>query len=245
MPQTKRAREDDVSRRAAPRSLADRAAQQIREMIVDGTLELGKALSETALAGDLGVSKTPIREAFVRLETERLVRILPQRGTFVFELGLVDAEQLCSFRCILETEALKLAMSHGKQALLADMRAIVSRMKPGKTRPTALSYRALDDQFHRCILIHSRNSYLTDAYDNIALIVQALRNRLAVDSYINERSMREHKELVRFIAKGQVDRAVAVLKLHISHTPTDYARHLDLKASPLAASRTLPPLNSR
>jgi DNA-binding transcriptional MocR family regulator len=65
------------------RSLADQAAEHIRRHIVKGDYQLGEALSETTLAAQLGVSKTPVREAFLRLETEGLVDIQPQRGTFV------------------------------------------------------------------------------------------------------------------------------------------------------------------
>ena len=86
----------NLPKRTQAHSLAGNAAEQIRRKIVDGTLELGQALSENALAAELGVSKTPIREALQRLETEGLVQILPQRGTFVFPLSGIDAAPINS-----------------------------------------------------------------------------------------------------------------------------------------------------
>jgi DNA-binding GntR family transcriptional regulator len=73
-----------LRRRTQTQSLASKATEQIRRRIVDGDLKLGQALSEATLAVDLGISKTPIREALVRLETEGLVQILPQRVLLFF-----------------------------------------------------------------------------------------------------------------------------------------------------------------
>ncbi|MET0540732.1 MAG: GntR family transcriptional regulator [Variovorax sp.] len=210
-------------------SLAGHAAEQIRRKIVDGTLELGQALSETALAAELGVSKTPVREALQRLETEGLVQILPQRGTFVFPLSEVDAHALGEFRCMLEVEALRIAMRRDTPALAAAMKAIVARMRPARTKAESQTYRALDDALHRTIIAHGHNPYLTNAYENIALLVQTLRNRLQVDVRVHEQSLKDHKALVRFVEKGQFDKAVALLKSHIAKTPADYARRLALQ----------------
>src|SRR5579862_9332248 len=80
-----------VSRIARPRSLSAIVVDRIRDLIVTGKLELGEQLSENALAEQLGVSRTPVREAFMRLEAERLVEVKPQRGTFVFRY---DASEL-------------------------------------------------------------------------------------------------------------------------------------------------------
>jgi DNA-binding GntR family transcriptional regulator len=212
--------------KALPRSLADQSAEQIRGQIVDGKLQPGQALSETALAAELGVSKTPIREALLRLQTEGLVQILPQRGTFVFQLSAVDAHALSAFRSLLEVEALLSATRDDRAALAAALKAVVDEMKPAESDTEAVNYRRLDDRFHRCIIEHCGNAYLSDAYESIALLVQTLRNRLTHDARLNARSLKEHKALVRLIEKGDVDEAVALLKKHIAQTPADYAEWL-------------------
>jgi DNA-binding GntR family transcriptional regulator len=221
----------NLPKRTQAHSLAGSAAEQIRRKIVDGALEPGQALSENALAAELGVSKTPIREALLRLEAEGLVQILPQRGTFVFPLSGVDAHALGEFRCMLEVEALRLAMQRDTPALAAAMKAIVAKMRLARTHAESLTYRALDDALHRAIIAHAHNPYLTNSYENIALLVQTLRNRLQLNVRIHEQSLKDHKALVRFVAKGQFDRAVGLLKSHIAKTPDDYANRLALQCA--------------
>jgi DNA-binding GntR family transcriptional regulator len=199
---------------------------------VDGDLKLGQALSETTLAAELGISKTPIREALVRLEAEGLVQILPQRGTFVFPLSEVDAQALSDFRTLLEIEALQIAMRDHAAALVTALKAVLAQMKPSKSQGDSLRYRALDDRFHRAIIEHSNNSYLAAAYEHIAVLVQTLRNRLVIDTRTHGDSLKDHKDLVRLLEKGDVEKASALLKAHIAKTPADYARRLARSRNP-------------
>jgi DNA-binding GntR family transcriptional regulator len=199
---------------------------------VDGDLKLGQALSETTLAAELGISKTPIREALVRLAAEGLVQILPQRGTFVFELSEVDAHALSDFRTMLEIEALRIAMRDHRPALVAALKAVFGRMKPSRSQAESLQYRALDDRFHRVIIEHSYNAYLAGAYETIAVLVHALRNRLVIDAPTHAQSLKDHKELVRLIEKGEVEKTVKLLREHIARSPADYAKRLTRSRAP-------------
>ena len=221
-----------MRRRAQTQSLASNATEQIRRRIVDGDLKLGQALSETTLAADLGISKTPIREALVRLQAEGLVQILPQRGTYVFLFSEVDAQALSDFRSVLEIEALRIAMREHAPALVAVLKAVLAKMKPSRSQSETLQYRALDDRFHRAIIEHSKNAYLAAAYENIAVLVQTLRNRLVVDVRTHTNSLKDHKELVRLVEKGEVEKAAALLKEHIAKTPADYARRMTRSRDP-------------
>jgi DNA-binding GntR family transcriptional regulator len=228
--------ESDLRTVAIPRSLAEQAAERIRRLIVGGKLQPGQALSETALAAELGVSKTPIREALLRLQTEGLVQILPQKGTFVFQLSVVDAHALSEFRSVLEITALRLAMRRDAAALAAALRTVVDKMKPAKSTSESLNYLALDDLFHRCIIEHCDNAYLSDSYESVALLVQTLRNRLADDTQLNARSLKDHRELVRLIERGQVEQAATHLKKHIANTAADYAKRLAPSSDALGTS---------
>ena len=134
-----------------PRSLADQAADQIRHRIVKGDFQLGEALSETTLAAELGVSKTPIREAFLRLKTEGLVDIQPQRGTFVFRMSAAEVRTLSEFRDVLETSALRLAMRADAPALGQALESSVADMERALAREDPVGYREYDGLFHKCI----------------------------------------------------------------------------------------------
>src|SRR5581483_11326016 len=130
-----------------PHSLADQAADEIRRRIVSGEFELGQALSETAIAAVLGVSKTPVREALLRLKTEGLVDIQPQRGTFVFRISAVEVRKLSEFRQVLEVAALRLAMRRDAAALGRVLERIVRDMRAAIASGDAARYREQDGHF--------------------------------------------------------------------------------------------------
>ena len=89
-----------------PKSLTDLALDSIRQLIVGGELAMGAQLSEATLAAQLGISKTPVREALLRLRVDGLIEIQPQRGTFVFSLTPRQVEEICVFREMVEVLSL-------------------------------------------------------------------------------------------------------------------------------------------
>lgn len=204
------------------RSLADQAAEQIRRHIVKGDYQLGEALSETTLAAEFGVSKTPIREAFLRLKTEGLVDIQPQRGTFVFSMGAAEVRALSECRGVIETAALGMAMRRDAGALAADLAKIVADMEHAVAQGDAGMYREYDSRFHDCIIRHCGNPYLADAYVPIAFRVQTLRNLLSLDSALNARSLTEHTVISQVVASGDEEKAIELLKTHMAGTAAAY-----------------------
>lgn len=204
------------------RSLADQAAEQIRRRIVKGDFQLGEALSETALAAELGVSKTPIREAFLRLRTEGLVDIAPQRGTFVFRMSPEEVHALSECRGVLEIAALSMAMRTDAAALGADLARIVADMEHALANSDVGTYREHDSRFHDCIVRHCGNPYLAEAYAPIAFRIQTLRNLLSTDPALNARSLTEHMVISQVIASGNEEKAIELLKTHVAGTAAAY-----------------------
>ena len=88
-----------------PKSLTDLAHDSIRQLIVGGELGMGAQLSEATLAAQLGISKTPVREALLRLRVDGLIDIELQRGTFAFSLTPRQVEEICAFREFIEVSA--------------------------------------------------------------------------------------------------------------------------------------------
>jgi DNA-binding GntR family transcriptional regulator len=214
-----------------PRSLADQAAGAIRARIVNGDLKLGEALSETALAAELGVSKTPIREAFLRLRTEGLVDIQPQRGTFVFDMTAEEVKELSELREVLEIAAVRFAIRRRPQALADALDAIVAAMREAfKGNPAG--YKTLDGAFHQAIIEHAGNAFLQTSYETFAFRIQALRNRLSRDPVLNRRSLREHRELSALVRAGEIYRASTVLSDHIRATAANYVRVVGMAEEP-------------
>lgn len=196
------------------KTLTEQAADAIRARIVSGELQFGEALSEIALATELGVSKTPVREAFLQLKTEGLVEIMPQRGTFVFQMTIEQLRQLVEMRELLETASLRFAMRDGP-TLGEALQAIVGRMAAAFEARDPTAYRRCDADFHETIISASGNMFINSAYSIIALRVQALRNRLSPDAQ-NWRSLEEHKDVAGYVRNNNIDAAQAKLLEHIA-----------------------------
>ena len=208
-----------------PQSLAEQAAVTIRQRIIDGVLPLGGAVSEVALASDLGVSKTPVREALLRLSKDGLVDILPQRGTYVFRLDARQVMQLTVMRELLELKALAMA-GPAHRELGAALSAVVEAMARALEDEDPQAYRRLDDGFHQAIIDAAGNEFLADAYDRIAFRVQALRSGLARDRGRNRRSFVEHQEITALVKAGDMAAAERLLGHHIRFNGEAYVATL-------------------
>jgi DNA-binding GntR family transcriptional regulator len=218
-----------------PRSLSETVLSRLRDDIVHGELALGQLLSERALAEKLGVSKTPVRESLARLEIEGLVRIVPQRGAFVFTLSSDEVTTLCEFRLTLEAAAIRFAIERRPQALATDLVHVVERMKRARSRNDLRDYLDADTAFHEAFFVHCQNAYLRDAYSLHVGKIAALRTHLAVKPMHTEKSFAEHKEITRLVAEGALQEALCVLDVHIERSRTTYESGVDDIA---AADRT-------
>ena len=114
-----------------PKSLTDLAENSIRQLILSGKFALGEQLSEASLAAQLGISKTPVREALLRLRVDGLIDIQPQRGTFVFSLTPAQVDEICRFRELIEVSALASGMQARHSELVSGLEANVRAMAEG------------------------------------------------------------------------------------------------------------------
>jgi DNA-binding GntR family transcriptional regulator len=204
-----------------PKSLTDLAVDRIRQAIVEGRLAFGEQLSEAALAVNLGISKTPVREALLRLKMDGLVDIQPQRGTFVFRLEPDEVRALTEFREIIETEALGLAMRRDLPGLVAALRANLARMPKGKNADPRLVHE-LDTEFHEAIVAACGNAHLVDAYGLVGRRIEALRYRLPEHDEQVGHCQQNHTRIVARIAEGDVRRAQSALREHVLSTQDSY-----------------------
>jgi DNA-binding GntR family transcriptional regulator len=208
------------------RSLTDQAADEIRARIVRGDFPPGAPLSENTLAAELGVSKTPIREALLRLSMEGLVTIRPQRGSFVFDMTAEEIVELGELRETLEVAALRLAAARDRAELVAELQTIVADMAAALEAGCFARYRTLDADFHAAFFRHCGNRFFVGSYEGFAFRVQALRARLSNDPALNFKSLGEHGEMAELLAAGRTADAAALLARHVRGTVADYVRTL-------------------
>lgn len=205
-----------------PKSLTDLAVEQIRTAIVDGRLAFGEQLSEALLAVKLGISKTPVREALLRLRLEGLVDIQPQRGTFVFRMAPEEIREICAFRELAECEALALAMRKDRAALLERLRGVLRDMAAIGDEVAHDRIKRFDTEFHEGILACCGNHYLQAAYGLIAFKMQALRGRLPEHDEKVDGCVNTHHAIVQLVGAGREADAVEALRAHIRNTEEAY-----------------------
>jgi DNA-binding GntR family transcriptional regulator len=197
-------------------SLTREAFERIRDAIVSGGLEFGEHLSETQIANALGMSKAPVRAAFMELKDKGLVNIVPQSGTYVFSPTPEDVRTLSYFRALLENEAAREAMKHQPGRLLTKLDEAIARMKRARVARDWDVYRKADSSFHLALLEESGNRYLLNAYHLGAAALEALRVRLQRgQNNFREQSFNEHIEMARLLRAGKIHDACAILRSHI------------------------------
>ena len=202
-----------------PQLLTDAVCGRIRAAIVDGEFALGQQMSEAQLAQRLGVSKTPVREALLRLKADGLVEIHPQRGSFVFRLDADRVGQLCRYRAMIETAALREALAVGRgPALARTLAALVTAMKKGERTRDLKALATLDMDFHWQLFAHCPNRYLLAGYDVVRWQLVAMRQRAPIDNAVDS-----HQVLVDAIGDGDVERACTLLVGHVLENESRYA----------------------
>lgn len=195
--------------------LTQMAYGKLLSAIVQGRLDFGEPLSENDLACALKLSKAPIRESLKELRLRGLVEVVPRSGSYVFSPTAEQIAELCDYRTLLESNALRISMERHPKALVGGLKQIVSQMKDALRSGDILRTNELDKEFHMSIILRSDNRYLTESYENIGLTVEALRYRVMSTSLYRGKVQDEHTKIVDLLAEQQVAKAVRVLQSHI------------------------------
>ncbi|WP_199506209.1 GntR family transcriptional regulator [Geodermatophilus sp. TF02-6] len=201
---------------SAPTSLADKAYVAIRDRLIMLAIRPGDPIDDDALAQDLGVGRTPVREALKRLEVDRLVVSYPRRGTFATGMDISDLAHISEIRAQLEPLAARRAAERSARTAsteLEELAARIDHLDVALVDPTELM--RWDLAVHRAIYRAAGNPHLEDVlirYDNLATRIHCVfLDRLpTVDVHV-----REHVDLLRAIAAGDADRADDLARRHV------------------------------
>jgi len=195
-------------------SLADRAYHAIREMIVSLELRPGAVIDERSLMEQLGIGRTPTREALRRLAQEGLVEVYPRRGMFVTNVEIRDLASLAEVRSVLESHVARLAAERATD----DDRDALERLLEELGSRTDLDQRELmnlDERIHRQVYRAAHNPFLESTLEEYYVL--ALRIwYLALDRANElEEAVLGHRELLEAIHDGDADRAEETMRAHV------------------------------
>jgi DNA-binding GntR family transcriptional regulator len=197
-------------------SVVDHVYLAIRERIRDGALARGARVHQEDLAAELGVSRTPVREALRRLAAEGLVEMHTNRGARVADVSEGDMRASYEARLIVEPGAARLAARRGLSEPQARMRAAVAtqRRSIGKIRD---SFEANRD-FHVALVEASGNGFLRDFVENlwVARIGEVVYERQAETPEQMRADADEHEQILEAIVRGDARAAETLTRRHIS-----------------------------
>src|SRR5262249_44438377 len=198
----------------ATASLADRAYDAIRDMIVSLELRPGAVIDERRLMQQLGIGRTPIREALRTLAQEGLVEVYPRRGMFVTSVEIHDLASLAEVRSVLEGSAARLAAERATDTDRDAVSALLAELEQHE----ALGQRqlmALDERIHRQVYRAAHNEFLESSLERYYVL--ALRIwYLALDQARElEQAVLDHREILEAIRDGDADRAEVAMRRHV------------------------------
>jgi DNA-binding GntR family transcriptional regulator len=200
------------------KTVAERAADELRRKIIAGELPEGFQLRQDALAAEFGISRIPVREALVQLEGEGLVRIVPHKGAVVSELSVDEISELFMLRGLLEPLLLKKSAPRLTPADFAELDAILAEYKQELDAQHMTRWGELNTRLHDVLL--SRAAQPRTSAIVASLLQQTdryTRLQLSLSAESVQRAEEEHGELVRLCRTGEVRGAAALLKKHIEH----------------------------
>lgn len=201
---------------AVPRSLAEIACDEIRRAIREGRIPTGVHLTENDLAGWLGMSRTPVREAMRRLQSEGLLLNQPYRGALVMRLDVEDMRQMFAVRELLEPAAAAACALQASTSEIAALRAILAREARLLGDPAALIL--LNRQFHDLILEAARNQFLTRAIAAVYSLIPLLGDSNLLDKPHAREAHAQHLAIVDAIEQRDARRAESISRDHVRHS---------------------------
>ncbi len=211
----------------APKSLAARVAQRLREAIVDGEFALGAMIPEETLAASFGVSRTPVREALNQLQLLGLVTVRPQRGSYVFEASERDVAALCEFRCLLEPRAAGLAWHHDRSATIDAVGSAIAEMAAARKQKDAVRYSRADTKLHEAFVDHCGNGYVQAAYATAGARIAALRTHLSAPAdVLRPAGYEQHKRMLELFKEGNLRAFEVLMREHVTGTRDAYVANL-------------------
>ncbi|MEU3554453.1 GntR family transcriptional regulator [Streptomyces fragilis] len=195
---------------------AERVYAHVKQAVLDRTYEGGSLLTEGELAEAVGVSRTPVREALLRLEVEGLLKLYPKKGALVLPVTAQEIADVVETRLLVEEHAARKAVPASPQ-LIARLEELLERQREQAAAGDYAAAAVTDRCFHAEIVRSGGNVILSHLYDQLR--DRQLRMGVAVMHSHPDRAAKtlaEHGEILEALRAGDADRAVAVVHGHVS-----------------------------
>jgi DNA-binding GntR family transcriptional regulator len=194
----------------------ERAYVFTKQRVLDATFAGGDLLTEGEIADALGISRTPVREAFLRLEGEGLLRLYPKRGALVVPVSAQEVDAVMDTRALVERFAFARVVERGTDVTGA-MEAAIARQEVADGDLDA--FVAADREFHTAVVVAAGNPIVATLYDSL----RDRQQRLGVTALRREprrlgEILEQHRGLTAAVAGGDVERVLELLDAHLEGT---------------------------
>ena len=207
--------------------LREVVCETLREAIRDGILEPGERLMEIQIAEELGVSRTPVREAIRKLELEGYVVMLPRRGTYVANLSIKDINEVYEIRASIDALAAGLAAERITDDELEQMERMLVATVEAFEKGNMDRVVEYDTKFHDVPYCASRNDRLVGIINNLREQLTRFRSISMAYPGRMKKTMEEHGRMVEAIAQRDVELAQQLARQHMENS--EQALLLDLQ----------------
>lgn len=202
--------------RARQATMGQRVLESIRAGIVQLRLRPGHLLSEAEVARQLGVSRQPVREAFIKLAEVGLVEIRPQRGTLVSLISRREVENARFLREAIEVAIARKAAVEAGEAGIAEARATVARQKEASARGDVAGFLRADDAFHQTVARAADREHAWRVLEGLKVQMDRVRYLSMPLATPIETLIVQHEAIVEAVAARSPDRAEAAVRVHLS-----------------------------
>ena len=215
---------------AIPESFKGRAYTALRDAIVAMDVYRSRAdirLDERRLASDLGVSRTPVREAMAQLEREGFVRAVPRRGIYIVRKTKREVIEMITAWAALESMAARLLTQEAGPEEINSLRTMFARFENGELHARLDEYSEVNIEFHQSIIRMSRNGVLISLAENLFTHMRMIRRKTIGEQDRAARSIRDHMSIIEALEKRDTKRAEELVRDHALGLAEHVARYAD------------------
>ncbi len=198
-----------------PEPLAKTAYRILRRSILSNDLTVGIVYNEKSLANDLGISRTPVREALLELSSKRLVKFLPQKGVVINTFSNKEIDDVFETRTALELFSIKKICLNYKTLDTSQISKDLDDQKKAAGLKDKLGFMEADRRFHMGFSRLTQNNYILDMMQDIRDIMHLMGfSALDIKGRIQE-IVKEHENILNAILKGDADQAQKYMNHHL------------------------------
>ncbi len=225
-----------MTRQRAQPSAQDRAYGWLKEYVAALPGTQGRFLTEAEVCAETGLSRTPVREALLRLEAEQFIEIMPNKGAYIPPITERQVAHLMDARALVEDWCVRRSVELS-QHIVPRLQNIIAEQKGLKDRP--VDFINCDREFHRTIVAAAGNEVIANIYESLR--DRQLRTGLTALAASAERTalvLTEHQTIVDAIATGKADVAARAVEKHLASTLGVLHRLNTAKSTPMLTGRT-------